>query len=193
MKTETINLYSYDELSEQAKEKVIEDFSQDDLYSWWNEDYESMKEFCKYFPVELKDYRIDFCQKDSRVNIDIDNDVSDFTGIRLMKYIINNYYDALFKRKYLNHVKGKAIYSKIQYDNCCVLTGYCMDNDILQPIYDFLKKPDNHTTLYDLLYECVECWLSACQNALIESYKRENIEDFILANDYTFRENGDLW
>ena len=115
------------------------------------------------------------------------------TGVRLLKYIINNYGSVLFKRKYLRHMKsGKIVYSKIQTETCCVLTGYYMDDEILQPIYDFLKKPDKTSTFEDILNDCLHCWIGACNRNLEYQNSKEAIIETIEANEYEFDEGWNL-
>ena len=116
-------------------------------------------------------------------------------GIRLLKYIVNNYWHILFKPKtyYLKGNFNKQRRSRIFTDNCCVLTGYCADEDILRPIYDFLKAPDTRTTLYDLMDKCLDSFFKSCRDDMEYQCSEESFEESCAANDYEFLGNGKMY
>ena len=59
MKTITIKVYSFDELSDSAKEKARSVYRSDGhYYAWGDENIYSLKAFCDYFSVVLTDYSI---------------------------------------------------------------------------------------------------------------------------------------
>ncbi len=76
-------------------------------------------------------------------------------------------------------------------DNSCVLTGVCYDQDILQPIYDFLKLPGKTTTFEDLIKDI--------ENAISQTFRNneewvnstEYITETIEANEYEFTKDGE--
>jgi len=54
MKTITVNLYSYDELSEKAKEKALEEMKDINTnYDWWDAVYDDAKEIGKLMGIEI--------------------------------------------------------------------------------------------------------------------------------------------
>jgi hypothetical protein len=136
-----------------------------------------------------------------------------------MKYLINHYYSDLFRPKYrknlttsdkrINHRRikvtehknkqtGEIRYSNVYYsgcekDDCCILTGYGMDYDILKPIYNFLKKPCKHTTFEDLIKECGESWLNAVNADYEYQQSFEYISETLSANEYDFLEYGEMY
>lgn len=207
--------YKFNELSDEAKENAINEYRKQGIeYHFQSENSDTLEKFCDIFPVKVTDYSYGGYSH-SYINWDYkgDDNARELSGIRLMKYIINNYSRYIYKGKYYstnlkenreyNHpnIKNKllsnkkifhAFYSRIQKDNCCVLTGYCIDDDILQPIYDFLKSPKEHITFEDLLGDCLESWVIACKNDCEHCESDEYITDMIEANDYEFNENGDI-
>jgi hypothetical protein len=193
MRTMTITktVYKFEELPEDVQEKVVENFGNDTSYFWEGENRDTLMAFEKVFPVKVRNWEYGYR---NFINFDslVDDEVKGFTGVRLMKYIINHYYDDLFKPKYLGYVKGKARRSRIQRENSCVLTGYCLDDDILRPIYDFLKKPDKSNTFDDILSDCLHSWISACNKDYEYRQSREAIVGEIAANDYEFDEKGNI-
>jgi hypothetical protein len=210
MKTIEINLYSFDELSESAKENAINNYRQKynyDCQFYFDEIIDSCKEVAELFEFKFgREYT------DVRTS-HIDDDILNLSGVRLLKYIVNNYYNDLFVPKYIKSInrelrcqqficevrkdyKGNfytMLYSKLKKDNSCVLTGMGYDDDILQPVYDFLKKPDKSTTFADLLkdienairktFEDVENWVNS----------DEYIIDNMQANEYEFTIDGKIY
>ena len=58
MRTETINIYKFDELTDDAKDKAWEWWRDGIEYYWWNDAESSIKAFCDHFRVTIKDYSI---------------------------------------------------------------------------------------------------------------------------------------
>jgi len=94
------------------------------------------------------------------------------TGYKFYKYLKNNGYLTI-KELY------KEGYKKLD-DNCC-LTGYCVDNDILEPILKLMKKPSiyKNTTAWEIIRKCLNNWLKCCKDDLEYSYTDESIEELI--------------
>lgn len=170
--TVTIQTFKFSELSELSKQVAINDYRN----SNYPDDYlyEEIKESCTAV-AELFNFNFGREYSDIRTG-HIDSSILELSGVRLYKYILNNFWNDLFKRKYLGCIgdnkvikhrmsktsfydvtKGARvsssnfIYSNISYNNQCTLTGVCYDNDILEPIYEFLKKPCKHTNFEGLL------------------------------------------
>lgn len=192
MKTKTINVYSVNELSDKAKQRAFEKWCQEDDYPWNEENSKALRKFEEIFPVDVRDFEYGY-----RKNIDWkytgEENIGELNGSRLATYIQNHYGSALFRPKYIGHLEGKPkftpVYSRVQKENSCVLTGYYIDNSILGPIYEFLKKPTN-TTFKDLLGDCLESWLSACENDYEGYFSLESFLDHAEANEYEFDVDG---
>ena len=193
MKIREIETYTFDELSNDAKDKAVE---------WWlsysdyppNEDNrEVLTKFCDIFPVTVKNWKYGD-RNDINYTIQLDDVYRDMAGVRLLRYLMNNYYDDLFRPKYIGNLKNKGkwwpIYSKCQVDNSYVLTGYCVDMDILEPIYKFIKKPDESVSFADLLNDCLWSWIYACRSDYEAYFSRESAEENIRINEYTFTLDG---
>lgn len=76
-------------------------------------------------------------------------------------------------------------------DYQCVFTGWCCDDDLLDPIYKFLNKPTN-TTFKDLLEECLTSLNKSVQDEVKGNSKDEAVADTIMAN-YEFTEDGNFY
>ena len=58
MKTATINIYTFDELPDDAKEVAREWWREGLDYPWWAESLDSIRAFCDRFGVSIKDYSV---------------------------------------------------------------------------------------------------------------------------------------
>lgn len=207
MRTETINIFYFDELSEEAKQKAIEKVRYSDMNLGQydaDEITDSVKKVLDLFNLKTGNRYSDLRWQH------IESDILELSGIRLYKYLINNYGPDLFKPAYVKLLnreiktrafickKGKSsngeiytqLFKKWKFNNDCVLTGVCFDNDILQPVYDFLARPDKSTTFEDL-FKGIE---SAIEKTYEDSEEYCNsddyIKDIIENNEYEFYEDG---
>lgn len=186
-KTIRIKVYSFNELSDDAKQKAIEN------YRAHGGDYDN------YYASEITDSVQAMCDaldlKTGRTYADVytsnywDN-AEGLSGARLAKWVLNNYGDVLFKPKYLKYVDGKARYSRCQIDNCCVLTGVCYDNVILQPIYDLMSSPEKHYSADMLMSDISHAISKAYEDAEDYVNSDEYISEGFIANEYLFTKDG---
>lgn len=195
MKNVTIKLYTIDELDNRALERAYEEWLNYCDYSWDNENRQSLTEFTKLFPVKVKDWEYGY----NRAYIDFvmtcEDEISELKGIRLWKYIYNNYYYFFIRpKKYtFNNKKyiSKVFYEKIEYP----LTGYYMDEVLLQPIYNFLKNPSKYKymTFEDLMEKCLNNWVKECQRDYIECTSLEYFKEVARENGWLFLKNGEFF
>lgn len=81
MRTITINAYTFNELSDEAKDRAIEWYrSKVTEYVWMEEDLDSLKAFCKFYNVNIKDYSVGVWGH-SYVETDVSN--QHFRGLKL--------------------------------------------------------------------------------------------------------------
>lgn len=180
MKEVRIKLYHFDELSEDAK-KVVRDRERERIQQWgidaWDSEHkETLKKFCEIFNVkvydwEVSDYNHDYRFKFTQDFYDISADK--VTGRYLLRFLNSIYYD-IRSRKYFScgqhyDENGKFHYShrhsRIMWEEYnCPLTGVCYDNDILDPIWKWHKKPNFGISLYELVDDCLESFFSTWQN-----------------------------
>lgn len=189
-----LELFTFNELSDNAKAKALNDFN----YSEYNFDY-----IYDDANNTLKVFKDTFYNNDSNIN--------ELEGLRLYKYIINNYYDILFKPKFIGSLKKDApvyhkqikitkykngnisnfYYSKVLKINSCVLTGVCYDDDILKPIYEFLKSPYN-INFNKLISYCIDNLEKSIQNEIDYNYTDESKAEYLNENDYYFTVDGKM-
>jgi len=209
MRTIRTKIYKYSELTEQGKASAIENYRNSgyDNQFYYDEIIESVKAV-----AELLNFKFGREYTDIRTG-NIDDNILQLSGVRLYKYLVNNYYSDLFKPSYIKIIhrsvywkqficeRGKGqngeytqIYSRmrISKDNC-PLTGVCYDADILAPIYDFMAKIGTSTTFEDLIndisnaiskcFESTENWLNS----------KEFITSEFEANNYEFTQDGRIF
>ena len=191
MRTKQTTVYGITELPEEAQETAYYEWLNGHCYFWADDNEKTLNAFVNVFPVKIKNWS--YGGREQGVNWEFaepeyDYQICDMSGIRLLKYLYNNYFTDLFKGKYYH--KGKSRHSRIIREHCCVLSGYCIDEDILQPIYDFLKKPCKNTTFEDLMGECLENWVIACAKDQEHSTSMEAFIEDCEANGMEFTISG---
>jgi hypothetical protein len=216
MRTVRTKVFFFNELTEAAQQKAINDFRNKgiDTFYIYDEAEQTVKAFNELFNLKSGfhswlEFRTD----------NIEDEVLNLSGFRLRKYILNNYGYKLFKPAYLKHGKteetflnphpmrrqktissgpnkGKVLvsyYSNIKKDNCCVLTGVCYDDDMLNPIYEFLQQPKENICFEELLTECFEAIRKTIENEIEYQESDEAISETIEANEYEFTEEGNIF
>lgn len=217
MRTIEIKAYLFNELSEEAKEKAVNQSKKnvftDHIY---DDAYQTVKKACKVFGISegLKSW-LDFSLSG------IDENVLNLKGLRLRKWILNNFGDVLYKQKFYTSIgdnkiikhpcitvhkfdinKGARVsssnfyYSRIQKTNSCVLTGVSYDDDFLNPIYDFIEwksKPDynKYEDFENLINSCFQSLSSSIENEVEYRHSYESILEDLQENEYEFTENGE--
>lgn len=198
MRTIETKAYTFDELSGQAKQAALNSVRGNDTF-YADDIVNSIKAITELFDIKTANEWTDFRTGH------IDDDILGLSGIRLLKYLVNNYWDSLFNGKYYSlwsktevsykyYKEGfpvlKSRHSKVMFNNYCTLTGVCHDNDILKPVYDFIQNPCKHTTFEDLIQEmenaAEQCFIDVEEWVNSEEYLTETIE----ANGYEFTEDG---
>jgi hypothetical protein len=204
MRTIRTKVYFFNELSEEAKQTAINkqrpNVDTDYIY---DEAHETVKAFNELF--NLSEHPNNWLNANAG---NIENDVLKLRGVRLQKYLWNNFKNGLFKGKYYSlwskkdvsykHYKDgypvlKSRYSKVIKENCCVLTGMCYDNDMLEPIYSFLLKRDfsNCTTNFcKLLNDCFNSLKNTIENEIEYKESDAGVTEEIMSNEYEFTKNG---
>ena len=212
MRTIEVTLYKIDELSEVAKEKAFQDWIGDgDTYHWHKENRESLISFIKLFPITVNDWS--YGDRNSGVSFRFDNDyhydidaVENLSGIRLATWLWNNLKNDIYKGRWYSHSfnrktntlsvkpgdKRKDRRSKLFLETGGVLTGYTIDDSLLTPIYEFLKKPDKSVTFNDLLTDCFHEWVKDCESDVEHSSSMEAFLESAQANEYEYDDYGNM-
>lgn len=221
MKEVTVNLYKFNELSDDAQRKVVER-KRIEIGNWHNEicseDYwatikkfqeltETSVEFSNYGGISIKFHHGDFdtCNKYGELDWCEPRELS---GKLLFRYIDNHIFPQLFKGKYLsarryNKNKSLSKRSKLcRYDilGDCPLTGTSCDYDILKPLVEYYRnwaRPEYKDVTYDaIIRRCYYAFRNAWQDDEDYSYTDEFIrqelsENPCYENDYYIADGTD--
>ncbi len=208
MRTIRTKVYSFDELNEAAQEKAIQHFRMQGMETdfIYDDAYKTAQKFHEAFGTK----------EDGRTWLEvytghIDDNILQLKGLRLQKYIWNNFKNTLYKGKYFSlwsktevsykyYKEGypvlKSRHSKVIFQNCCVLTGVCYDDSLLQPIYDFLERYAEKADYYSymdyetLLNDCFANLEKDIENEVEAQSSDECIIEHIQANEYEFKADG---
>lgn len=192
MKTIRIKIYQFDELSEQAKQKAIQDYRRNEVYTdyIYDDAYESVKKFHDIFGTKEGGTSWLYIRTGH-----IDDNILQLKGVRLRTYIINNFWSQLYKPK--TFYKGdKKRKSKITLDSCCILTGVCYDLDLLNPIYDFIERYKQKSDYYSymdfdrLLQDCINSLEKSIQSEVDYRYSDEGITEELENNGRNYTKDG---
>ena len=162
--TRTYTLYRITELSEEAKEKAHSEWLCNRyFYGWTHENRQTLDTFCERFGIVCRNWRYDACNYSYDYRSRQEDCIDGLNGWRLAAYLMNNHWNDLYTPKYFwKGTKGRK--SRIFVDACCPLTGYYIDNRILDPIYQFLKSPTENITFDSLMNECLDSFFRACRD-----------------------------
>lgn len=168
MRSINVDVFTFDELSDEVKAKLVEEnryeFQGDAVYMDWKDMWSpTIEEFEKLFNVDLGindrygwSYRVSFNETYYFDNGEYYEDkaddygcfsirLADMSGEMLRKYIDNLFSECMKSKTFFGKNYGKRRRSRILKEwNNCPLTGCCSDISILEPIAEYLnhKKGD---------------------------------------------------
>ena len=205
MKTITTNLYTFNELSENAQRKAWEKSSFDFSDDHGQEFRETLSAFERIFDIKVYHYEIgSFLYKPTFEFTTAGPGADAPTGdpIRLARYIWNNYADYILRGKFYStrgeYINGKYTY-KARYSNVlkslhnCPLSGVCYDYDILQPVIDCLHYKRFFDTYDELMHACLSAFFSVWDAEIEYSNSFEYFSEVAEINEWYFTENGEFY
>lgn len=162
MKTRTINIYSFDELSEKSKE-TAKYCIHSSGYFWEDDALKSLAAFANHFGAKLTNYEIDWnnsCRSSAS-----------FSG---------------------GYESEEQISSAIEGGGYgeCKLTGYCFDDSALYGLREAWNKGERE--IGELLQAGYEEWIKDCQSDFEYQQSDEATSEHCEANGYEFTEDGRL-
>lgn len=198
--TNTFNVYSFKELSEEAKEKAIESFRDDGSYlSWQDEAVNSIEEISKAMNCKAEWYSYDGIKYYVSFTSNEYEDIEALEGKRAYAYIVNNY--LMPNKSYKIYWKDKCIYtdgrknwkrkSNLFYSwDDCPFTGYIMDYCFIEAWKSWEKNFNKYSTVGE--------FINLVADTLAEDWTKDNeyqqtdeyIIEMIEVNDYEFLEDG---
>lgn len=185
MKTIKINLYKFDELSEEAKEKAFKEWENknfDQEYSWSHEAMESLKKGLQHFGVELKNWSIDFLEPGrNEFKLDLPYDHEDWTGENSGEYL-----------DILVNDMGEFNAENLKGVGECKFTGYCMDENFADGVREAYFK-ENERDLRELMISGINSWETAVQNDAEYQYSEEYFQNEARELEWEFEADGSRW
>jgi len=188
--TRTYTLYRITELSEEAKEKAYNQWLCNGyFYGWTHENRQTLDTFCERFGIVCRNWRYDACNYSYDYRSRQKDCIDSLSGWRLMAYLMNNHWNDLYTPKYFwKGMKGRK--SRIFVDICCPLTGYYIDDCILDPIYKFLKSPTGNVTFDNLMNKCLDSFFRACRDDMESTQTLEYFTEESNANGWEYLSDG---
>lgn len=207
MRTATVDVYSYPELTEEAKDRAFNHWLETADYPWQEEARQTIAALGGVFGVVCYDWEYGVCRPyNFRLKFDnIDGDAMGLSGNRARSWLSNNIWDNTFAEKYAKKDRqGRTIWHTLgEVWDCCPLTGIWLDNEALRPLRDFVTGKGDYDTRRLYLHDrtTVEDVIRACFDALFAELtrdceycsSREYFEEEANANDYEFTASGDRW
>ena len=183
MRTETIKLYKFEELSEEVQEKVIEKKYDINLHhEWWESIYEMYMQDETGFDIDKIYFSGFWSQGDGARNEAYQKDWS-----RVIKLIKNgdiNIYGSFKQSGHYYHSKSYSDNLDAEMTNDWYGKNYSNIEDILEDILEEIREyyEDVCNKIYHSLEQGQEHYSS-----------REAIEETIISNDYEFTEDGEQY
>ena len=173
---QTRTLYSFDELSDEAKERARDWYrSFPDIWGWASDWINSAEAFERIAPIEIRGWDID--RASVSVEWSDDSAIGELSGLRAWKWLQNNNWF-----KWANDNKQGA----------CTMTGYCGDCPFGDAIAAYADKPLSVPDLEQVFYEACQAWVCAARDDMEYSYSDESVDESIRANEYEFTESGEI-
>ena len=196
-------IYTFDELSDAAKEYAIEAHRYDFVNGWSDENWKSVKAIANACGLDII---TTICNDTGFANFELQEDVDNYNDIivlrgrRAVAYIYNNWIMPNTKGKYYatpgKWINGVYTYthtrSKCTLEFSCPFTGYCVDNCLINAYKKFcecvrINPLFDIGDFVDILSECVSDFL---QNDYDCSISDEYIAELLTANSYEFYKDG---
>ena len=190
--TKTFELFTLSELSAKAQQEAFDNWLSTFEYGWNEENRETLNVFCSLFDVVCSHWQYDACTYHFNCSTNHSQIIEELKGQRLATYINNHYWHELFPAKlYWKHRKSRK--SRIIKDTSCSLTGYFMDDCILQPMYDFLRQPDENINFINLMNQCLEGFFSACRDDVSDRESEDNFKSESEINEWEYLADGKIF
>lgn len=218
MKEITIKLYTFDELSDEAKKRAHKTFLYTgDCWGASSDATATIKKVEELFGIKLSDWEVNSYNpryptvtfQDSRWH----DDELNLNGNRARAYLWNNFGKVLLTGRYYSKWHGtKYEHSRLffdrVYDGTCPLTGVCFDCDALNPLAYFCfgvvwngekrvpsdrsLRADNAVTVKSVIQDCVYSLFKAFNADCEASESMDYFAELCEGNGWTFEEDGTM-
>ncbi len=194
--TRDFEVYTYNELNEEAKEKAHRNYRYNHDYFWMDEIENSIKAIGKLLDINLE-VRDIYCNT-FRGFFDCPCDLEDLRGSRAIAWI-NNHVEfkkpAYKLRSHKGYKKGMWHTLPLSLMEDTMLTGYCADYILHEAYKLFIEELRKHPTLKltDFFELLADTAAKEYENEVEYQDSEEYFADLCEANDYTFLADGTLF
>lgn len=190
----TYTLFTISELEDTARQKAYTDWlakGQEYPYAPFNRN--TLEAFCNLFRIVCTNYRYDSCTYYYRFYTEQEEDTEELSGIRLRTFISNNFHYGLYYPKtYWTKDLKKKRNSHITLISSYPLTGFIMDDIMLQPLTDFMRSPDTRN-FKELMGDCLEAFFRSCRDDCEYHESEEYFKDESHGNNWEYLKDGTLF
>lgn len=196
MRTETTitKIYTFDELSDKAKEKVIAEARDSDMEINCDELVDCMKSAMNEMGIAIDDYSIGI-DGSGYIKLDAEND--DLEGTRAYAYIMNNFFEGADKKKLVYKEWEKRRISHLDrkdwMDNC-PFSGWCYDFAVKEAWDSWCNdlREGKSPSIRDFLGELEWAYLKELSDEYY-GFDEECARDLAESNGYEYLEDGTLY
>ena len=181
-------------------------------YGWEDENVNSLKAFIDMISREVTVTDWSAGGRGEGVSFRVeDGDIENLTGARLMAFLWNNYGATMYPGKYYGklsethpdgtkiekndmhpngtrHVKRYSGATRQGWNGC--LTGYCMDDSVLRPMYEAMEGKRMNATFHGIIEDCFSECLKAFNDDREWQDSDEYLKEQIESNEYEYKEDG---
>lgn len=197
---QTINIYTYNELSDNSKQIALDNYRTSDDDTAYYSSYDILTSlveslttlFEKCNDIKLTNYNLDI--NGSYISIEFtQDDCNSLTGSRALAWLENNLLSNLRipRNEYVSKRKAYLRYGDSYrtgcYRNIARLTGLCADDTFLDALITRVK--DNYT-LKKAFEALADVYTDLAYTEYEYTQTTEYISDHLLVNNYMFFENG---
>lgn len=196
MRTIETTIYNFYELNAEAQERAYNEWLSYAEYPYFEDFNQTLDQFQDLFNYKIQ---VSWMQYDSRnifYNSYLDDEIEELEGVRLAKYLWNNFGDKLFRARLYatnNNPKRELKFRKsnvmVKYE--CPLTGCYTDHCLLDPMVEFMLRPRVGVTMMDLLEECFGSFTRELKDSVDSWFCMDTFNDECEVNDWEFYANGD--
>lgn len=169
-----IPIYTFDQLSKEAKEKALNKYIETAEFYWADDYLKSLKGFAEHFGASLKNYSIDFHPYGERSSVEFDLPDEEPAGDEL---------------KALIYEMGTFNIKTLRGDGDCKFTGMCADEDAADGArIAYIKGKERN--LENLLMAGFESLLKAGRADYAHQLSKKGFSEYCQGNDILFEADG---
>lgn len=178
-----IAVYELDELEDNVRSRVIASWRDDQEFYWGDDWRATLDAFVERFGAiaTIKDWRIEpyarsWISAEYADACEYYDWYEELTGVRLWKWL----------QAALGVTHTQAI-------GHCELTGVYCDDDIMEPLYRFIARPDRHASLESLLETCFRSWVCGYHADFEYWLSEDAVREEIIERGVVFFEDGRVY